>query len=418
MRSVTKRPTAPVPTAGVVDERSYEFLTPVFGGGVRVEGARKHHDPVTPVRAPSLRGQLRFWWRAVNPRGCATVAALREAEAEVFGAASVSSKDALDVAVIEQPRSHRELRVMVPGDKFKTEPGMESIGYGAFPLRDPDAVAHGVLHEHGGAWKVRFRYGELVKGDVEAALWAFAHFGGLGGRTRRGFGAVKQTSPGLPSLEAGWARWIAKPGRPEAVAWPTLRADRAIWLAVAARPFANGLEAQKHLLGELRRLRQGPLGRNPQSANEPRRPGRSYWPEADAIRAATKTSDPMHRQRVTQADAFPRGAFGMPIVFHFKDRGDPKDTQLLPVVGGEALGRLASPLLLRPHATAQGVEALALVLAHPAYDAVTLQGARLDAPLRAHVTPGEAAALRPLNAPGHAFTGPLLRYLHLVRTGQ
>jgi len=418
MRTVKQRVSAPVTDARVTDERSYEFITPVFGGGVRIDGARKRHDPVTPVRAPSLRGQLRFWWRAVNPRGCATVVELHEAETRVFGAASASPKDALDVAVIEQPKSYRELGVMVPKDKFKVLEGMDAIAYGAFPLRDPDAVQHGVLHVHQGTWKVALRYGEAVAEDVEAALWAWAHFGGLGGRTRRGFGAVRQVSPKLPTIAEGWARWVVKAGRPTEVPWPTLRADAATWMATSSRGHATGLDAQKQLLGELRKLRQGPIGRNPKSANDPRRPGRSYWPEADAIRAVTDKRDPGHAQRVTQANAFPRGAFGMPIVFHFKDRGDPKDTQLLPVAGGETLGRLSSPLILRPHATAQGCEALALVLAHPAYEAVRLEGSRVDKDLRAAVDAAEAAALRPLNASGKTFTDPLLRYLHLVRTGQ
>lgn len=426
MRNVTKSPSAPVVVrdARVVDERSYEFITPVFGGGVRVEGPRKHRDPVTPVRAASLRGQLRFWWRAVNPRGCRTVAELSKAEAEVFGAASSSSERVLDIAVVEAPRGYREVGVMLPKDKFKALEGMEDIAYGAFPLRDPDAIQHGVLHEHAGTWRVVFRYGELVQQDVTAALWAWAHFGGLGGRTRRGFGAVRQVSAGLPSIEEGFARWIAKDNRPEDVPWPALRADRARWIATTPQVFTSGLDAQKHLLRELRRLRQGALGRNPRSSNDPRRPGRSYWPEADAIRAATGQRSRDHGQRVTQDDVYPRSAFGMPIVFHFKDRDDPKDTQLFPVHGEDTLGRLASPLILRPHALplrvgerAPSYQALALVLVHPAYDSVTLNGARVDTLLRGTLSAAEAARIRPLHTHDETFTDPRLRYLHLLRTG-
>jgi CRISPR-associated protein Cmr1 len=41
---------------------------------------------------------------------------------------------------------------------------------------------------------------------------------------------------------------------------------------------------------------------------------------------------------------FPRAHFGLPIIFHFKDRGDPPDTTLkLPEAE-----RRASPLLFRP----------------------------------------------------------------------
>lgn len=411
------RATAPA----VEDRRRYEFLTPVFGGGVRVEGARKHADPVTAVRAPSIRGQLRFWWRAVNPRGCATPEALRRAEAEVFGAASEQVAGVLDVAVTEQPASRRDLQVLLQGDKFKAEAGMESLAYGAFPLRDPDFARHGVLHEYRGAWSVVFRYREEIRDDVDAALWAWAHFGGLGGRTRRGFGAIRQVEgAALLTIEAGWARWIERPGRPNSSPWPVLPANRARALAVMTTAFRSGVDAQKELLKSLRYLRQGKAGRNPTSSREPNRPGRSYWPEPDAIRAVTGTSAPEHRERVTRVDAFPRAAFGMPIVFHFKDRGDPRDMQLKPEVGGRALGRLASPLVLRPHARdATSVEALALVLVHPPPESVALDGAGgRGKALRWKLTPEEAHALRPMQENGEAFADPLLRFLHLVRTGR
>jgi CRISPR-associated protein Cmr1 len=66
-----------------VDERHYRFLTFVFGGGVSVHDHEKPNDSVTPVRAASVRGQLRFWWRACNPSGCTTVEELRQREGEI-----------------------------------------------------------------------------------------------------------------------------------------------------------------------------------------------------------------------------------------------------------------------------------------------------------------------------------------------
>ena len=50
---------------------------------------------------------------------------------------------------------------------------------------------------------------------------------------------------------------------------------------------------------------------------------------------------------MTEVDAFPRAAFGMPIIFHFKDKPDPGDTTLQPA--GKDLDRFASPLVLRPY---------------------------------------------------------------------
>jgi CRISPR-associated protein Cmr1 len=431
MRSVLNpRPTVPVseaiaasPRKVFVDERSYEFITPVFGGGVRVDGARKHADPVTPVRVPSIRGQLRFWWRAVNPRRCATVEDLAKAEAEVFGAATGQTADVLDIAVKVQLGRPRELRVLVPGKKFGNERGMDEIAYGAFSLRDQDALQHGVLHEYAGAWTLTFTAREDLADDVAAALWAWSHFGGLGGRTRRGFGAIRQVEgAALPTIDEGWARWITHANRPEAPAWPTIKADREGSIAVAAQDFSTGLDAQKRLLGALRWLRQGEGGRKPQSQTTTGSPGRSYWPEPDASRSVMRTSAPSHSKRVTTVDAFPRAAFGMPVVFQFKDKGksDPSDTHLKPVVDGKMKGRLASPLLLRPHARTDGrIEALALVLRHPPYESLALDRAGPRGKgVGASLTDAEAQTLRPMNEGETHFTDPLQRFLHLVRTGR
>ena len=60
-------------------------------------------------------------------------------------------------------------------------------------------------------------------------------------------------------------------------------------------------------------------------------------------------------------DAVPRAELGLPIVFHFKDRGDPPDTQLCPIVGDEACQRMASCLVLKPLAFSRN-QAVPLIL--------------------------------------------------------
>nr|WP_235283788.1 MULTISPECIES: type III-B CRISPR module RAMP protein Cmr1 [Thermus] len=65
-------------------ERTYRLLTPLFGGGVEPRLA----DPVTVVRGTEVRGQLRFWWRAV--RGWQAEGDLKrlfDLEAAIFGSA-------------------------------------------------------------------------------------------------------------------------------------------------------------------------------------------------------------------------------------------------------------------------------------------------------------------------------------------
>jgi hypothetical protein len=89
----------------------------------------------------------------------------------------------------------------------------------------------------------------------------------------------------------------------------------------------------------------------------------------------------------------------MPIVFHFKDRQDPRDTQLLP----EEHERLASPLIIRPVAVgkpdAVRYRAMALILKDPARPGqrLRLDGYRGNEPIRAELSPQEARQIRPLN---------------------
>jgi CRISPR-associated protein Cmr1 len=359
----------------VLDERTYCFLTPVFGGGVRVDGQHKLSDPRTPVRVPSLRGQLRFWWRACNPRGLRSSGDLLAAEARVFG--STEGPSPLVLWIVKQPEPARDVAVL--RDRFAAVEDRQARAYGAFPLRDPnEGIDHGVLHDHPGEWTVALSYPEELEEDIEAAFWAWAHFGGLGGRTRRGFGAVEEVRRGhgkkLAGIEEGWKRHVSGVDAP----WPHLPSwdERRLRRKKGCK---DGPAAQEYLLGILRRLRQGDIGRNKQADDVPgKHPGRSYWPEPDAIRKATGVSSPDHSRPVTQVEAFPRAAFGLPILFHFKDRRDPPDTRLLPRVKDkddtlERKGRLASPLLLRPHrADDRSVEALAVVLVHPPPDDLVL----------------------------------------------
>jgi CRISPR-associated protein Cmr1 len=388
------------------DVRTYRFLTPVFGGGVKL----KESDPVTPVRVASIRGQLRFWWRAVNLHGYATLSELRSAEETVFG--STDKPSPLVVCVKKQPAKPTAFPVLRDGTRFAVEKGMDAISYGAFPLRATDEpFQHGQLSNFGGElFELVFSYPDAIKRDVDAALWAWAHFGALGGRTRRGFGAIAQVSPALPTIDVGWADFV----KAEQVPWPHLEEKPAI--APAKSGENDGMAALERLLGVLRKLRQGPnMGRRTGQ-------GRSFWPEPDAIRHRFPMQvGEKHRTRVTDQDSFPRAAFGTPIIFHFKqpDREasreekeyakDPRDSTLVP----KGKHRLASRLLLRPHLGMNGqVEAMALVLAHPPADG----GYVLQQELQEKEIPVSVSLKEPVSlGDRRAFTDPIQRFLEELR---
>lgn len=404
------------------EERVYRFVTPVFGGGVRIKDHHKPHDERTPIRVPSVRGQLRFWWRAVNPRGCRDVRELREAEARVFGSAAGGETAAgtLDVSVMRQPSDPRDKAVLEDGNSFRCMPGLEGLAYGAFPLRDTDRQrnVHGKLHEYAGDWALRLRYGAAIAEDVAAALWAWAHFGGLGGRTRRGFGAIRQVSPGLPAIADGWARWVKTPAE-VAVPWPHLARERA-GVTAEGNQRASGPEAHEALLRLMRDLRQGPLGRNPRSSRAANRPGRSYWPEPDVIRAEARITAGPHGTPISGVPKLPRAMFGMPIITHFKEeRGEPhepRDSTMVPKVGNSAKTRWASPLLLRPLCLGERhFVPFALRLRQTEPDTIVLQGIQGARDQSPRLTAAERHLLQPFRG-APATTDVIDLYLHLLRT--
>jgi CRISPR-associated protein Cmr1 len=94
-----------------------EIITPMFMGGA---------DGVTPeLRAPSIKGAMRFWWRAMN--GGLRLAALKEQEGKIFGDTSSRSKFALrledvDIKIVKsRPTPHRgfETECIKAGSTFK-----------------------------------------------------------------------------------------------------------------------------------------------------------------------------------------------------------------------------------------------------------------------------------------------------------
>jgi CRISPR-associated protein Cmr1 len=265
-----------------------------------------------------------------------------------------------------------------------------------------------------------------------AALWAWETFGGLGARTRRGFGAlaccsIKEdgnpkhvplpTSANVPDVSA----WLKEQLAAHVVA-ETLISDvphlspsvssticriparfflnnkpiadvfrellRAGGVKQPADRMINALVAWYYPIEQMKNFRQ----RRRRSEANGSRFGRSYWPEPDEIRARTKGFNGRHARRLTTAPKFPRAVFGLPIVFRFKDTDiDPPDTTLQ----GAQHARLASRLILRPLACAdERFASVATLLDRPALPpgGLKLDGGPSGRPISiATLSPTEAA---------------------------
>lgn len=319
-----------------------EVITPMFGGVFPGEP-----DEVTPVRVSSIRGQLRFWWRATVGAECEGTKDLAEREGYIWGTTQQGSRVDLSVEVVSEGVSEA---CAYRGSSRFPKPVIGFPGYVVFPFQgtkqDPEAkkALKGVVFD------LHVSCREEERTDVEKALWAFCNFGGLGARTRRGCGALfcEDFAPSdRVELEERVRKYRQTGDKHHP--WPVFFTS----LQVKEKGAGKVSEAWLESIELLKDFRQGPnVGRNP--GVDAKRPGRSRWPEPETLRKATGKRDSRHKRNEAIPDTgFPRAEFGMPIIFHFQSKSDPSDSELLPYSTGRKDGdkgasRMASPLIIRP----------------------------------------------------------------------
>jgi CRISPR-associated protein Cmr1 len=319
-------------------------ITPLFGGGA----APGTTDPVTMIRPPSIRGHLRFWWRATQGARFPDAAKLREREGAIWGTVDDPSNVIVEVREIKAGRL--EACATFPPDRMfpRFTPGYPPYALFPFQGNKKDGIAPAIARRDA-EFLLSVRYRPKDRNDVLAALWAWTNFGGIGARTRRGCGALlcEATAPRSVGTVAKWwasgRTWLSAPPTGSDPAWPRIERGPLVSQAAPAP-----LPAWEAAVGLMREFRQGEnVGRNRGTA--PNRPGRSRWPEADSLRAITLQGDPQHLPGITAPEpAFPRAELGLPIVFHFKDRLDAaNNSELYPKRERESR-RMASPVILRP----------------------------------------------------------------------
>jgi CRISPR-associated protein Cmr1 len=347
------------------EARTYhiELITPLFGGGV----AAGENDPTMPIRGTAIRGQLQFWWRATRGGLFGTLGEMCQRHEELFGSSEFPSPLEVIVSEVEGIASADSVRdfqrfgaeayALFPAIDKRSKLLKEGLRF-KLELRWPNADRLTAMREAqnnrlvaAGSRPLPATIGDLAP-DIIAAMWGWVNFGGLGARTRRGCGALlcKDFAP----ASAGQVRdWFGQHSvaHLEPVAsgrrdWSRL--PRAIYTRTEPRA---ALYCWNFLLSIWKEFRQGPDTRDPGHGG---RPGRSYYPEPETIREMLGRRSPRHpRLDNIPADAFPRAELGLPIVFQFQGNEVPKTT-LHPIVDGERKERMASPLILKPLALANG----------------------------------------------------------------
>jgi len=164
-----------------------ETVTPLFLGG-----ANPSHPP--ELRAPSVRGALRYWLRAAlgGVIGDANLEGLRKLEQAVFGSTDYGSPIAVQLHGLEgKPLSVKSEFIL---------PHQQSGRRKAFSAEQPMMlVLHQVRSNNEAVWK-------MACATISLAIT----FGGVGLRSRRGYGTlrVKSVAPAIvpttPSTLVGW----------------------------------------------------------------------------------------------------------------------------------------------------------------------------------------------------------------------
>ncbi|GFO73307.1 CRISPR-associated protein Cmr1 [Bathymodiolus japonicus methanotrophic gill symbiont] len=172
-------------------EAEFEIVTPMFIGG-----AGKEDDP--EVRPPSIKGALRFWWRALQwgayleqAKGNADQAlqALHEQEAELFGAAFKDNKYGQGKVLLKLKKSSgKELPAKKASIPNPIPEQQYLLGQGLYHCRD------GLLQSALESQKT-FKVVLKLDNEVDAqpiinTLMLFGLLGGLGSRSRKGWGSV------------------------------------------------------------------------------------------------------------------------------------------------------------------------------------------------------------------------------------
>lgn len=369
----------------IVETRHYKVITPLYGGGVEPEKA----DPISVIRATEIRGHLRFWWRAtrggdINFGG--DLKNMKSKENEIWGSTNKSSNVSIAVDIKNKGNAEVAFRVVSkqkqnPDGTLERKADIETspriAPYAAFPLLPDKKESKKIGWESEKVlfdveFELSITYPVQYQNDIDAALWAWETFGGIGARTRRGFGAIQENYGPLYSKSTSLEikNWIKEQLNNHVIEkgrWPAgvphLNAKDTKYKFTPKSD--DRIKSWQKLILALQEFRQKNARFNKEK-NEPDQYGLSRWPEANAIRKLygidPKLPEGLTPETVT--DKYPRAVFGLPIIFHMPhDEGIKDDLNLRGVKTDNInIDRLASPLILRPLECKDGAVGLAVIL--------------------------------------------------------
>jgi len=321
------------------------LITPLFGGGYE----SREVDPVCIIRPATVRGHLRYWWRALYGGQFSNAKELFKAEAHLWGAAALEKHPATGKVRLQvtQVRSGGNT---VTIDNFKPRGSPARVGPEAQYLLYPfQAQRQQNLPPAKGYPNVEFTLhvsfdkslSASQRQQVENALKAWIAFGGIGGRTRRGCGALtvtKEQGRWLPPADVErrkqWFRQLLPAGEPPK---PPRLAHLSGARIVCGNPTGQAVSVLHDLGSFWAAFRKGHVGSKPYTPMEGCR-----WSD---YRKELLRFNRLQGSTISLAKPF----FGLPIVYQSF-----RNAPYAPTIESSETGRMASPVILKPLALANG----------------------------------------------------------------
>lgn len=163
-------------------EADFKIVTPLFMSGA--------DQAIAEIRAPSIKGVIRFWWRALAySRFKGDLVALAKGEEELFG--STERGASIIIRVSSNPRIAKITPKNTVHQSFGNVAGARYLGYGLMVAFGDDA---GKLQRpcinHNQQLTVTFIAKNDIPKDFIDAVKLMGLLGGLGSRSRKGFGSL------------------------------------------------------------------------------------------------------------------------------------------------------------------------------------------------------------------------------------
>ena len=315
-------------------EATYRVVTPLFCAGAEPERAE--------LRLPSFKGVLRFWWRALAwSRLDGNLHAIREQEDRLFGSAGGGqSRLSMHLSVDREPEAAGVDTVLEVAGNVVGE-GARYLGYGvmeAFGRRAGQLICPCLRAPLDFTIRMRGRgLADEALNHLRNALLAVGVLGGIGAKSRKGYGSLAVQSLRVDDVEQWQApqsvddlRDRVKALRYEAgpSGWPEFTAlcGKTRHLLVRGPRNVDAMELLNLVGREMMRYRS--WGHDGQVLGRPSE--RKFEDDHDLMKSAHRNAHPR------------RIAFGLPHNYgkHSRDQIGPYD---------RSLDRRASPLFIHVH---------------------------------------------------------------------